>query len=83
MSSDSHISDAYQLLDIIFNLGASTSHIDKQTGEFTAKMSDIDDRYSLDVQNERDELETNWNGFVSQLSVLGDDYQYPEGTVSV
>jgi hypothetical protein len=52
LSSDSMVSDLIEFLDFVYNLGANTSYIDKETGKFTARLSSQPDIYSIDLYHE-------------------------------
>lgn len=47
LSSDSQVSNLIEFLDVIYNLGANTSYIDKASGLFSAKIKSNPDVYSV------------------------------------
>jgi hypothetical protein len=62
-------------LDIIFNLGADSSYIDKNTGLYVSKLSSDSDVYSDVVYNQLTSLEYHWNKLCEAME-LGDGYKY-------
>lgn len=84
LSSNSQVSDLIEFLDVIYNLGANTSYIDKNTGEFVSILSngvkeEDNDIYSDTLYNQVTAINYNYNLLTSRV---GDDYEYPDDTIS-
>ena len=80
LSSDSTVSNLTGFLDIIYNLGANTSYIDKDTGLFTAKISSEPDAYSILLYHQITSLQFHWGKF--QDYILSDwVYEYPKDNI--
>jgi hypothetical protein len=71
LSSDSNIKDVDEFLDIIFNLGADSSYIDKNTGLFVSKLSSDSDIYSDVVYNQLSTLKYHWSKISEALYING------------
>lgn len=70
-----------EFLDIIYNLGANSSYIDKSSGLFTAKISSDPDVYSITLHHALTSLQFHWDKF--NKYILSDwSYQYPKDLVS-
>ena len=81
LSSDSSVSNLIEFLDIIYNLGANTSYIDKDTGMFTAKISSDPDVYSITLYHALTCLQLHW-GKLQEYMLSDYPYSYPDDALS-
>lgn len=80
LETESTISDLIDFLDIIYNLGANTSYINKTTNQFVAQLSSGDTEVYSDVPYTQLSLVNYHYSFLTDI--LSDDFQYTESSVS-